>query len=99
MLTNATELTLVIVLINSTVNPGLYLWRIREIRLAVKELLRSMFLRRGKSENIDSGSTLETLSLEPRIRQIEVGSENCVTNEAFTISVGLANHSVFTTHL
>lgn len=100
MLKNATEVTLLVVLINSTVNPGLYLWRIREVRLPAKELLQSVFLRRSTTENVDSRSAMDTLSLEPRILQIEVGSENCLTNEAFAIDRGLAYHlSVFTTHL
>lgn len=99
-LKNATELALLVVLINSTVNPGLYLWRIREIRLPAKELLRTVFLRRGTTENrIGSRNRVDTPSLELEIRQVEVGLENLATNEIFTMNRGSAKHlDVFTTH-
>lgn len=100
LLKNATELALLVVLINSTVNPVLYLWRIREIRLSAKELLQSVFLRRSTGENVDS-STLSTLSWEPRIQHIEGGLEFAENyGETNDISSnGLANnHDVFTTH-
>lgn len=101
VLKNATELTLLGVLINSTVNPGLYLWRIGEIRQSAKELLRSVFLRRNTTENVNGPTdTVDMLSLEPRDRKIEVSSENGVTNATFSIDRALPNHlDVFITHL
>lgn len=102
MLQHASELALVIVLINSTVNPGLYLWRIKELRRASFDLLRRIFSTRR--EMIVNGSSKssrvsEGFSTEPKIQLVEIGLENCGMDEG--VHKGLAtnrNATVLTTH-
>ena len=100
MLKHATEIALLLLLFNSTVNPGLYLWRIRHIRLASFDLLRRMlFWRRATIENNCSRNSArsEVFSLE-RIQRIEVGLENYATTNDLPVN-GLGNNChVFTTH-
>lgn len=102
MLQHASELALVIVLINSTVNPGLYLWRIKELRQASSDLLRRIFSTRR--EMIVNGSSKssrvsEGFSTEPKIQLVEIGLENCGMDER--VHKGLVtnrNATVLTTH-
>lgn len=101
-LQHATEIGLLIVLINSSVNPGLYLWRIREIRKASFDLLRRLSWRRTTVERIGSRSRNSdrsdafSLQLELRIQHMEIGLENNATNDSSVN--GLTNiHDVFTT--
>ena len=102
MLQHASELALVIVLINSTVNPGLYLWRIKELRRASSDLLRRIFSTRR--EMIVNGSSKssrvsEGFSTEPKIQLVEIGLENCGMDER--VHKGLVtnrNATVLTTH-
>lgn len=77
ILQNATELGLLIVLINSTVNPLLCFWRIREIRLVAKTLLEGMFRKRIAVEDVAAtNNAYDSVDFQRRIRETGVGLEN-----------------------
>ena len=95
ILQNATELGLLVVLINSTVNPMLCFWRIREIRVAAKDLLKNVLRTRSTIEDV--GST-NMFNLETRIQTTDVGLKNCGPDDILVKDLE-GNSGVSTTHL
>lgn len=97
VLKHATEIALLIVLINSTVNPGLYLWRIREIRQACFDLLRRVAWRRTTIENVENSTRSEPMSLELRIQpKVELRLKSKPAND--TLVNGVNSREMVTTH-
>ena len=98
VLKHATEIALLIVLINSTVNPVLYLSRIREIRQACFDLLRRVTWRRTTMKNVENSTRSEPMSLEPRIQpKVEIRLENKPANH--TLVKGVNSREMFTTYI
>ena len=60
MLDKATKLSMTIVLMNSTVNPMLYMWRMKELRLSALDVLADMFPKSVTRRNA-SGNAIESV--------------------------------------
>ena len=62
LLNKATKLTLTIILVNSTVNPILYLWRMKELRASALEVLADVFPRSVARRNA-SNNAIESVEM------------------------------------
>lgn len=61
ILENVTKITMTLILVNSTVNPMLYLWRMEELRASAKEVLAGVFPKSLKQKA--SGNAIEHFEL------------------------------------
>lgn len=62
MLAKLTKLSMTIVLVNSTVNPMLYLWRMPELRVSALQVLADMLPSSVTRRNA-SGNAIESVEL------------------------------------